>query len=91
MEGTQAARNNTDTRSNPKDYYEPYINHHIAIYETGGDEAFNHFMKYLQQVSELRREERMGGNILELQTLMRGQDWIPIPQAPKVFLVISGE
>ena len=61
---------NTGAMHNPEEFYEPGINHRIAIREMGGVEAFNDCVGSLSQAEESKHEEWESQT--ELKSLMRG-------------------
>ena len=62
----------TDARLTPGGFYEPDINHRIAIRDLGGVEAFNDFVEHLSRVEASKQEEVTQEAIAELKSLMRG-------------------
>ena len=63
---------NTDTRLNPKEFYEKDTNRRMPIHEMGV-EAFNDCMGHLSAVEERRRDEGTPEEITALESLMSGQ------------------
>ena len=69
--GAKATWHNTDTRTNPLDYYKMGHNQEIAIRAMGRFGACIGFMGYVGEVSDLKKDECMKDAILQIKSIMR--------------------
>ena len=71
LQGVMTTRDDKDTRLNRLDYYNADRNQEIATREMGWIDAFNDFIDYSANVSELEQEGVTGDEILEIKSITR--------------------